>query len=59
VTLKDYDLRGKEVLTFVNENIPAGNYSVQLNASKLVSGVYFYRMQAGEFIQTKKIILLK
>ena len=59
MTLKDYDLRGKEVLTFVNENIPAGNYSVQLNASKLVSGVYFYRMQAGEFIQTKKIILLK
>ncbi|MHB8853132.1 MAG: T9SS type A sorting domain-containing protein [Ignavibacteriaceae bacterium] len=43
----------------MNEEKPAGNYSVNFNASKLSSGVYFYRMQAGGFVQTKKLILLK
>lgn len=51
---------GKEVETLVNENKSAGNYSVQFKASgKFASGVYFYRMQAGSFFQTKKLILLK
>jgi hypothetical protein len=59
VTIKIFDILGKEVATLVNENKPVGNYSVQLNASKLVSGVYFYRMQAGDFVQTKKSLLLK
>lgn len=59
VTLKVYDVLGREVTTLVNENKPIGNYSVQINASKLVSGIYFYRMQAGDFVQTKKLILLK
>jgi hypothetical protein len=59
VTIKVYDVLGKEVTTLVNENKPVGNYSVEFNANKLVSGVYFYRMQAGNFIQTKKLILVK
>jgi len=59
VNLKVYDLLGREVTTLVNENKSIGNYSVRFNAGKLVSGVYFYRMQAGDFVQTKKLILLK
>jgi len=50
---------GREVATLVNENKPAGNYRVQFNASKLGSGVYFYRMQAGDFTKTKKLMLIK
>ena len=60
VTIKVYDVLGREILTLVNENKSAGNYSVQFNASsKFPSGVYFYRMQAGSFVQTKKLILMK
>ena len=60
VTIRVYDLLGKEVATLVNENKSAGNHSVQFNASNgFASGVYFYRMQAGSFAQTKKLLLLK
>ena len=59
VSLKVYDVLGKEVATLVNENKPAGNYKVEFNANNLVSGIYFYTMQAGAFVQTKKLILLK
>jgi hypothetical protein len=59
VMIKVYDLLGREVSTLVNENKPAGNYSVQFNAGKLTSGVYFYRMESGSFSQTKKLLLLK
>ena len=59
VTIKVYDFLGREVTTLVHENKTSGNYSVEFNAGKLVSGVYFYRMQAGEFVQTKKLVLLK
>jgi Secretion system C-terminal sorting domain len=59
VTIKIYDVLGREVAMIVNENKLTGNYSVQFNASKLVSGVYFYKMQAGDFSQTKKLILVK
>jgi len=59
VTIKVYDLLGREVTTLVNENKPAGNYSIKFDGSKLVSGIYFYRMKAGDFVQTKKLILLK
>ena len=59
VTIKVYDVLGKEIATLVNEEKPAGSYSVNFNASKLSSGVYFYRMQAGSFVETKKLILLK
>jgi hypothetical protein len=51
---------GREVAALVNENKSAGNYSVQFNASSgFASGVYFYRMQAGSFTETKKLLLLK
>ena len=59
VSIKVYDVLGREVATLINENKPAGNYSIQFNSGNLVSEVYFYRMQAGDFIQTKKLILLK
>jgi hypothetical protein len=59
VILKVYDLLGREVATLVSENKPAGNYKVEFNANKIVSGIYFYTMQAGTFVQTKKLMLLK
>lgn len=59
VELKIYDLIGKEAATLVNETIPAGEHEVIFNANKLSSGVYFYQLKAGEFIQTKKMLLLR
>jgi len=59
VQLKVYDILGNEVATLVNEEKPAGEYEVEFNASKLPSGIYFYRLKAGNFIQTKKMILIK
>jgi hypothetical protein len=50
---------GREVSTIISEEMSAGNYSKQWNASDLPSGVYFYRLQAGSFAETKKLILLK
>ncbi len=59
VTLKVYDTLGEEVATLVSENLTAERYNVQWSASRFASGVYFYRLQAGEFVQTKKLLLLK
>lgn len=59
VTLKVYDLLGNEVTTLVNEEKPAGVYEVEFDASQLSSGIYFYKLQAGSFIQTKKMTVLK
>ena len=59
VTIKIFDALGKEITTLVNEIKPAGNYSLILNSKNLSSGVYYYQMIAGNFIETKKIILLK
>lgn len=59
VSLKVYDVFGSEVATLVNKVQPAGNYNINFDASRLSSGVYFYRIIAGDFIQTKKMILLK
>lgn len=59
VSLKVYDVLGREVKTLVNEEKLPGNYSVTFDASNLSSGIYFYRMQSGKFIDTKKMILLK
>ena len=63
VTLKIYDALGKEVKTLVNENKPAGNYSVEFNGSHLPSGIYFYKVIAesekGNFVSTKKMTLIK
>ena len=59
VTLKVYNILGREVATLVNEQKTQGRYSVNFNASRLASGVYFYRIKAGDFIQTEKMILLR
>jgi hypothetical protein len=59
VTLKVYDVLGKEVATLVNENQSAGTYTVKFNANNFASGIYFYRISAGSFTQTKKFILMK
>lgn len=59
VSLKVYDLLGREVTTLVNERQMPGRYEINFNASKLSSGVYFYRLEAGNFISTKKLVLVK
>lgn len=59
VSLKVYDLLGREVATLVDEVRPAGFYTVRWNASSMPSGVYLYRLQTRDFVQTKKMILLK
>ncbi|MEO8230753.1 MAG: T9SS type A sorting domain-containing protein, partial [Ignavibacteriota bacterium] len=58
-SLKVYDILGNEVATLVDEYKPAGSYEVEFDASRLTSGIYFYRLQAGSFVETKKMILLK
>jgi len=59
VNLKVYDILGKEVATLVNEEKPLGTYEVTWYAEHVPSGVYFYRIQAGNFVETKKLVLLK
>lgn len=59
VKLKIYDILGKEITTLVNEQKAPGYYTVQFDASKLASGIYFYRMEAGQFVQSKKLLLVK
>ena len=59
VQLKVYDILGREVATLVNEKQTPGNYSVQFNASKLSSGIYLYKLEAGNFRSVKKMIVLK
>jgi hypothetical protein len=58
-SLKVYDILGREVATLVNEQKPAGTYTQKWNAENFPSGVYFYRLQAGSFTETKKLVLLK
>jgi hypothetical protein len=59
VSLKIFDLLGREVATIVSEEMLAGNYSRQWNANKLSSGLYFYQLRAGSFVETKKLLFLK
>ncbi|MDR3665370.1 MAG: FISUMP domain-containing protein [Ignavibacteriaceae bacterium] len=59
VSIKVFDAIGKEILTLVNETKPAGAYDITINSQNLPSGIYYYHMRAGNFIQTKKIILMK
>ncbi|MBT8378955.1 MAG: T9SS type A sorting domain-containing protein [Ignavibacteria bacterium] len=59
VTLKIYNAIGEEVATLLNETKQAGNYTATFDATNLTSGIYLYRLQSGEFIETKKMILLK
>jgi hypothetical protein len=59
VTLKVYNITGSEVVTLVDEYTDAGYHTITFNAADLGSGVYFYRIQAGDFAQVKKMMLLK
>ncbi len=58
-TLRVFDLLGREVAILVNERLPAGVYSAEWNATGFASGVYYYQMRAGDFVKTKKLILLR
>jgi photosystem II stability/assembly factor-like uncharacterized protein len=59
VSIKVFDITGREVKFLVNEILQPGTYSITFDAGKLPSGVYFYRMQAGNFIEVRKMILTK
>lgn len=59
VTLKVYDVTGREVAVLVSDNMPAGTYNRIWNAGRLASGIYFYKLTAGSFTQTRKLTLLK
>lgn len=59
VRITVYDLLGKEIETLVNHEQTVGNYKIDFDGDKLTSGIYFYRIQAGNFSETKKLILLK
>jgi hypothetical protein len=68
VTLKVYDMLGNEIAVLVNEQKPAGTYEVEFNSHSgesakggrnLTSGVYFYQLKSGSFVESKKMILLK
>jgi Secretion system C-terminal sorting domain len=59
MTMKVYDIVGREVAILVNETKEAGSYKVTFKASKLASGVYFYRLQAGNYSSVKKLVLMK
>ena len=59
LSLKVFDALGREVSTLVSEELPAGTYSKHWDAAALPSGIYFYRLQAGEYLETKRMILLK
>ncbi len=59
VNLSVYNVLGQRVTELVNKALPSGNYEVKFNASGLSSGVYYYRLRSGNFVETKKMILLK
>lgn len=59
VSLKVYDILGNEIVTLVNEEKPAGEYEVEFSAAELPSGIYFYQLKAGDYVQTKKMVLLR
>ncbi|MBN8569611.1 MAG: T9SS type A sorting domain-containing protein [Ignavibacteria bacterium] len=59
VSLKIYDMNGREIKSLVNENLSAGSYGVNFNAAELNSGIYFYTLNTGNFRETKKMMLVK
>jgi hypothetical protein len=58
-SLKIFDALGREVRTLVDETLSPGTYNVTMNATDMSTGVYFYRLQVGEFVQTRKLMLIK
>ena len=59
MTLKVFDVLGKEVKTLIEGYKTEGRYEVEFDATNLPSGVYFYKLQAGDFVETKKMVLMK
>ena len=59
VTLKVYDITGREVQTLVNESLAPGTYEAIFDGSMLNSGIYFYKLSSGDFFETKRMILIK
>jgi len=59
VKLSVYDITGSKIATIVNENKPAGNYSVKFNGGNLASGIYLYRLESGGYNASRKFILMK
>jgi probable HAF family extracellular repeat protein len=59
VTLKIYDVLGTEVETLVDEEKPVGSYEIEFNGNEIASGIYFYKLKSGSFVETKKMVLLR
>ena len=59
VSLRVFNIHGKKIITLVNEEQAAGKYSVHFDAADLPGGIYFIRLQAGDRVETKKMILLR
>ncbi len=59
MTLKVYDVLGREVATIVHEELPPGTYTRTWDAGTIVSGVYFYKLEAGSLTNIKKLLLIK
>ena len=59
VTVRLYDVTGREVMTLVDEDLDPGRHQVVMDAEGLSSGVYYYRMRAGRFVESRKLVLLK
>jgi hypothetical protein len=57
--MKVFDITGREVANLINEQLQPGTYEVTFDGSNYASGVYFYQLRAGEYVNTKKLILLK
>jgi len=58
-SLRIYNILGKEIITLINKELSSGEYEVNLDGSKLASGVYFYQLKIGSFVETKRMILMK
>ncbi len=59
VQLKVYDITGNEIIMLVNENKLSGNYDVEFKEEDLTNGIYFYQLNAGNFTETKKMVLMR
>jgi hypothetical protein len=59
VTLKVYNILGKEIITLVKDKLNAGNHTYQFDSNNLASGIYYYQLLAGEFKEVKKMVLLR